>query len=103
MFEGPAVRERPRFFELTLPAQAPFTGSVASRTAEAAFKALGCTKESTFTIFAEGGMDPYYELRLSERIAESTSGFIGRFFEARAKRLRMSLPKKGRQTRRPAA
>ena len=102
LFEGVALRERPRSFEFSLPAQASFSGSVASRAAQAAFTALGCTEGSTFTIFAEGGSDPYHELRVSEQIAESTSGIISRFFEARARHLRSSLPKQGRP-RRPAA
>jgi hypothetical protein len=94
VFDGVYLRERPHSFELSLPAQAPFTGSVASRAAQAAFTAFGCNAESTFTIFAEGGFDPYHELRVSEQIAESTSGIISRFFEARARHLRSSLSKR---------
>lgn len=96
MFEGPVLCERPRYFELSLPAQASFTGSVASRAAEAAFKSFGCTKESTFTIFSEGGVDPYYELRLFERAAAATSGIFNRLFEARARHIRATLPKRRR-------
>jgi len=98
MFSEPAIRERKRSFELSLPADAPYTGSVAARAAEAAFTALGCTNESTFTIYGEGGrMDPYYALRLAERLAERLpSGFWQRYFDAHARRLRATLPKQRR-------
>jgi hypothetical protein len=100
LFDGPVVRSRRRSVELSLPAQAPYTGSLASRAAEAAFRSFGCSDESTFTIYAERGalfMDPYHELRSAERAATLFSGWIGRYFEARAEHLRKTLPRQGRR------
>ena len=95
LFEDVALRERPRSFELSLPAQAPYTGSLASRAARAAFESLGCTAESTFTIYGESrGFDPYYELRLYQRLAERP-GLLQRYAEKRARRLRAALRQKG--------
>jgi hypothetical protein len=91
-FSNVVLRERPRSFDLALPAHADYTGSVASRAAQAAFEALGCTDESTFTIYSYGGYDPYYMLRITENAAEATSGFVKRWFERRAKEIRSSLP-----------
>jgi len=97
-FDQVEVVAKPRSLELRLPAAATYTASIASRAAEAAFLSLGCTAESTFTIYGSSvAFDPYYELRVTEQAAESATGVLKRWFEKRAARIRSHL----RQRRRP--
>ena len=90
-FEDAVLRGYPSSIELRLSAHAPYTGSVASRGAEAAFRALGCGHESTYTIHGYGDLDPYYDLEITEKAAERTSGWLKRFFERRARAIRSAI------------
>ena len=102
-FDRVEILEKPRSLELRLPAAASYTASVASRAAEAAFCALGCTAESTFTVSGSSvDSDPHYELRIAEQAAESASGVLKRWFEKRAARIRSQLSQR-RPPRGPSA
>ena len=91
-FERVEILDKPRSFELRLPAAATYTASVASRAAEAAFRTLGCTSESTFTVYGSSvAFDPHYELRITEQAAASANGVLKRWFEKRAARIRSQL------------
>ncbi len=95
-FEAASLREKPRSFDLQLPACAAYTGSLASRAAQAAFEALGYSGDARFTIWGEGpGPDPNYDLKVTEEAAElAPPGLLKKLFEWRASRIRDSLDKK---------
>ena len=90
-FSDVKIRERRRAFSVSLPATRSYTGSVASRAAQIGFEALGYTNESRFTLFFVGGLDPNYQLRMTEEVIAMVPDFLKRSFERRAQKLRSLL------------